>query len=44
MEFMNFKRSDFDVLYGTEKKVLLDIKGMLNRKEYEAAGYSYWRL
>ena len=43
-EFMNFKRSDFDVLYGTEKKVLLDIKGMLNRKEYEAAGYSYWRL
>lgn len=43
-EFMNFKRSDFDVLYGIEKKVLLDIKGMLNRKEYEAAGYSYWRL
>ena len=26
------------------KKVLLDLKGLLNRKEYEAAGYSYWRL
>ena len=27
-----------------EKKVLLDIKGLLDRKEYENAGYSYWRL
>ncbi len=26
------------------KKVLADIKGILDRKEYEAAGYSYWRL
>ena len=26
------------------KKVLLDIKGVLNRKEYEDAGYCYWRL
>lgn len=26
------------------RKVLADIKGILNRKEYEAAGYSYWRL
>jgi UDP-N-acetyl-D-glucosamine/UDP-N-acetyl-D-galactosamine dehydrogenase len=25
-------------------KVLLDIKGILNRKEYESAGYKYWRL
>lgn len=25
-------------------KVLVDIKGLLNRKEYESAGYSYWRL
>lgn len=27
-----------------EKRVLLDIKGLLNRKECEAAGYCYWRL
>ena len=25
-------------------KVLMDIKGLLCRKEYEAAGYLYWRL
>jgi UDP-N-acetyl-D-galactosamine dehydrogenase len=26
------------------EKVLIDIKGLLNRKEYEGAGYTYWRL
>lgn len=26
------------------KRVLIDIKGLMNRKDYEAAGYSYWRL
>ncbi len=25
-------------------KVLIDVKGLLNRKEYEKAGYHYWRL
>ena len=25
-------------------KVLIDIKGLLNRDEYEKAGYNYWRL
>ncbi|NLN86045.1 MAG: nucleotide sugar dehydrogenase [Syntrophomonadaceae bacterium] len=25
-------------------KVVIDVKGLLNRKEYEAAGYQYWRL
>lgn len=25
-------------------KILADLKGMLNKKQYEAAGYSYWRL
>lgn len=33
-----------DRLYGGRKKVLADIKGVLDRKEYEAAGYLYWRL
>lgn len=27
-----------------EKRVLLDIKGMLDRSEYEKLGYKYWRL
>lgn len=43
-EFKKLSMSDIDGLFGEGKKVLLDIKGLLNRKEYEAAGYSYWRL
>ena len=43
-EFRNLSRKDVDALYGTGKKVLIDVKGLLNREEYEAAGYSYWRL
>ena len=43
-EFSSFTQSNIDKFFGTGKKVLLDIKGLLNRKEYEAAGYSYWRL
>lgn len=27
-----------------DKKVLADIKGILNKTEYESAGYIYWRL
>ena len=43
-EFADLSQQDVDRLYGEGNKVLLDIKGLLNRKEYEAAGYSYWRL
>ena len=43
-KFNNFTVSEMDKLYGKGKKVLLDIKGILNRGEYEAAGYKYWRL
>lgn len=43
-EFSNFSMADMDKFYGKGKKVLLDLKGLLNRKEYEDAGYSYWRL
>lgn len=43
-EFSSFTMDQMDKLYGPGKKVLLDLKGLLNRKEYEAAGYSYWRL
>ena len=43
-EFNNLKMSDVDGFFGDGKKVLIDIKGVLNRKEYENAGYSYWRV
>jgi UDP-N-acetyl-D-galactosamine dehydrogenase len=43
-EFSNFKMAEMDKFFGEGKKVLLDLKGLLNLKEYEAAGYSYWRL
>ena len=42
--FTGLKKADFDQFYGNGLKILLDIKGLLNRKEYEDAGYSYWRL
>lgn len=43
-EFTDLKMEDLDQLFGEGKKVLLDIKGIFSRKEYEFAGYSYWRL
>ena len=45
--FANLKQTDFDKMFASEdkdKRVLLDIKGLLDRKEYEEAGYNYWRL
>ncbi len=42
--FSSLTMADIDKFFGEGKKVLLDIKGLLNRKEYEDAGYSYWRL
>lgn len=42
--FSNFMMKRMDDFFATGKKVLLDLKGILNRKEYENAGYSYWRL
>ena len=43
-EFTGYKVSDVDKYFGEGKKVLLDIKGIYNKDEYEAAGYDYWRL
>ncbi len=42
--FKNITILDMDKFFGTGKKVLLDIKGLLDRTEYEKAGYIYWRL
>lgn len=43
-EFTGFSMTDVDNFFGEGKKVLLDVKGVLDRKAYEAAGYCYWRL
>lgn len=43
-EYLNLDIRDFNILYGEGKKVLIDVKGVLDRKEYEKAGYLYWRL
>lgn len=43
-EFKALTMADIDAMFGEGEKVLVDVKGLLNRKEYEEAGYSYWRL
>jgi len=43
-EFSHFSTEKMDLFFGSGKKVLLDLKGLLSRREYEAAGYRYWRL
>ena len=43
-EFAHFSMDHVDAMFGAGTKVLLDIKGLLNRAAYEAAGYLYWRL
>ncbi|TLQ39883.1 nucleotide sugar dehydrogenase [Ruoffia tabacinasalis] len=44
-EFSSLTQEEINAFYGdNENKVLIDIKGSLNRKEYEDAGYVYWRL
>lgn len=46
-EFKDLTMADFDKMFkegDNSTKVLADIKGLLNRKAYEAAGYNYWRL
>ena len=42
--FANLSQETVAGFYGDGAKVLLDIKGLLDRKEYETAGYIYWRL
>ena len=44
-EYQHLKQKDLDRLYRSNiTKVLIDVKSVLNRKEYENAGYVYWRL
>ena len=46
-EFKAMKLADLDKLFintDNEYKVLIDVKGILNKKEVDNEGYTYWRL
>ena len=44
-EFRNMTTQQIDKLFcKANSKILLDIKGLYNRREYEKRGYVYWRL
>lgn len=43
-QFTGVRPSDLEKLYGSGVKVLVDVKGILDREKYENAGYLYWRL
>ena len=43
-QFSSFTMDDLDRFYTKGKKILLDVKGVFDRKAYEQAGYIYWRL
>lgn len=42
--FKELTMQSIDDMYADGQKVLLDLKGLYNRKEFENAGYKYWRL
>ena len=46
-KFLNYTQKDFDKLFkkvSNNHKVLIDIKGIYDKKLYNNAGYIYWRL
>lgn len=43
-KFKDLEIARINNFYREGKKVLIDVKGILNRKEYENCGYIYWRL
>ena len=43
-EFAGLSVGDVDRFFKDDIKLLLDIKGVFNKKAYEDAGYRYWRL
>ena len=43
-DYYKYTLSDVSALFGPGRNILLDLKGIFNRKEYETAGFMYWRL
>ena len=42
-EFKTLTIEQFNAMFA-DKKIVIDVKGILNRKDYIEAGYDYWRL
>ena len=42
--FKELTQDDFASFYADGQKIMIDIKGLLDRKAYEDNGYAYWRL
>ncbi len=43
-EFERYTKAEIDSFFGNETKILIDVKGIYDRKEFEDSGYVYWRL
>jgi UDP-N-acetyl-D-galactosamine dehydrogenase len=45
-EFKNFSKIDYSHMFreNIKSKILMDIKSILNRKEFELSGFKYWSL
>ncbi|QNU65960.1 nucleotide sugar dehydrogenase [Ruminiclostridium herbifermentans] len=46
-EFLQLKKEDIEKMFkqvSNQNKVLIDIKAILNKDEFQQAGYRYWRL
>lgn len=43
-EYKGLTVHDMDKLFGNGDKILLDLKGIMDKEEFEKAGYRYWRL
>ena len=43
-EFLQLNQNRIDKMFSEGQKILLDIKGLFNRLDFESAGYRYWRL
>lgn len=43
-EFKRLGRSDIDRMFDKDARVLMDLKGIFDKKEYQNDGYLYWRL
>lgn len=42
--FKELCMNDVEKFYGKGKRIVVDLKGILDKGEYETAGYLYWRL
>ena len=44
LQFLKLTKNDFDKYYTQGTRVLLDIKAIYNKSDYENQNYIYWRL